>query len=85
MYKRWTKQVVKEFYAQGDKEKERGLQISAFFDREKPEELERSQHGFINFIVRPAFEAWGAMVPNLMEQFEANLDANYLVDWSQET
>ena len=51
-YLRWTERVTKEFYNQGDKEREQGLPVSLMMDRAKPN-LERSQLGFIDVIVQP--------------------------------
>ena len=47
IYLEWTDRVMREFYAQGDAERERGLPISAMCDRTKPS-VERSQIGFID-------------------------------------
>ena len=34
---------MEEFYRQGDREKTEGLEVSAFFDRDKPEQLDKAQ------------------------------------------
>lgn len=57
IYQAWAKRVMDEFYLQGDHEKTQRLPVSPFMDREKPA-YERCQHGFINFIVLPLFEAF---------------------------
>ena len=51
-YLRWSERVTKEFYSQGDAEREQGLPVSLMMDRAKPN-LERSQLGFIDVIVQP--------------------------------
>ena len=51
-YLRWTERVTREFYNQGDREREQGLPVSLMMDRAKPN-VERSQLGFIDVIVQP--------------------------------
>ena len=36
VYKLWTDRVMAEFYSQGDREKQEGLPVSKFFDRDAP-------------------------------------------------
>lgn len=47
-------QITREFYAQGDLERSLGLEVSPLCDRHN-HNLNKSQAGFINFIVRPAY------------------------------
>lgn len=61
---RWTEQVVEEFYAQGDRERELGLPISAFMDRTTGN-VPKLQLGFIDFIVKPLFEQWASVMPEV--------------------
>jgi len=70
LYKEWTDRLMNEFWAQGDKEKEEGLEISAMCDRETAN-VEKSQVGFISFIVQPLWETWGELVYP---------DINYILD-----
>jgi len=51
----WTNRVLEEFFLQGDKENELGLPISPLCDRNTTSRP-NSQMGFIDFIIRPAFE-----------------------------
>jgi hypothetical protein len=56
LHMRWTEGIVSEFFAQGDKEKEIGIPISMYCDREKTD-VAKSQAGFIKNIVLPIYEA----------------------------
>jgi len=56
LYLFWTNRILEEFYHQGDEEKEKGLPLSPGCDRFAPN-LPRGQLGFINFVVKPTFDA----------------------------
>jgi hypothetical protein len=56
LYLFWTNRILEEFYHQGDEEKEKGLALSPGCDRFAPN-LPRGQLGFINFVVKPTFDA----------------------------
>lgn len=53
----WVNRVMEEFYRQGDLERERGMPISSFFDRENPQ-VAKCQKGFITFFIQPFFKPW---------------------------
>eukprot|EP01105_Mastigella_eilhardi_P002951 TRINITY_DN1380_c0_g1_i6.p2 TRINITY_DN1380_c0_g1~~TRINITY_DN1380_c0_g1_i6.p2 ORF type:complete len:131 (-),score=23.95 TRINITY_DN1380_c0_g1_i6:84-476(-) len=53
VYSRWTRALMEEFYAQGDAEREHGLTISPFMDRQKPESFANSQKGFFKILAEP--------------------------------
>ncbi|KAL0213404.1 hypothetical protein RCL1_007030 [Eukaryota sp. TZLM3-RCL] len=53
----WSLRAMEEFYRQGDHEKERGFPVSSFFDRTIPTES-KCQISFIDFVIRPLFEAF---------------------------
>jgi len=53
---RWTDCVVREFFVQGDRERALGLPLSPLCDRHTVSKA-TSQVGFVNFIVRPMFQA----------------------------
>ena len=57
VYNKWADRVVAEFYAQGDRERERGWDVTPAFDRTKPIPKPKFQLGFINAIVLPLYEA----------------------------
>jgi hypothetical protein len=72
---RWTGRVYEEFWRQGDQEKVLGLPISPLCDRAKPN-LEKSQIGFINFVVKPLYSTWMELVPEAQvcyREMEKNL------------
>src|SRR5574343_217982 len=56
LHERWCKLVVEEFYTQGDLEKNLGLSVSMYCDRETTD-ISKSQAGFIKNIVLPLFTA----------------------------
>jgi len=62
VYFKWAKLVMEEFYNQGDKEKELG--INCTYDRNKVS-LFKSQLGFIDFVVIPFYELFVNLFPNL--------------------
>ncbi|KAJ3019754.1 High affinity cAMP-specific and IBMX-insensitive 3',5'-cyclic phosphodiesterase 8B [Thoreauomyces humboldtii] len=55
--RKWTDAVMEEFHMQGDKEKELGLPVSQFMDRNNTN-VPKCQIGFIDFLVAPLFDAW---------------------------
>jgi cAMP-specific phosphodiesterase 4 len=61
----WSSMVYGEFFAQGDKEKLAGLPVSLLCDRETTN-VNKSQLGFINFVVAPTFEVVAQFFPELM-------------------
>jgi hypothetical protein len=60
----WTDRIVAEFYVQGDEERKLGIPISLMCDRYKPN-VERSQIGFIDAIVKPLYVVFAQIVPEL--------------------
>lgn len=74
----WTDRVVAEFYAQGDREQAAGVPISMFYDRTTAN-LPKMQTGFINYIVRPLFQAWCTFVPELEAHCMAHIERNFAV------
>jgi len=56
---KWSNLVMKEFYAQGDEERQRKMKVSVFMDRNDGElALAKCQRGFIEFVVRPLYDQW---------------------------
>eukprot|EP00939_MAST-03C_sp_MAST-3C-sp1_P000239 g239.t1 len=80
LYKRWANAVMEEFFQQGDDEKSRGMSPVAMFDRDAAD-MKKSQHGFIDFIVKPTFELWGEFLFELRDTFDRNLEMNRALDW----
>ena len=75
LYSTWTERCMEEFFCQGDEERERGLKISPFMDRQNPT-IAKCQVGFINFIVKPLFSAWTQMLPGLKTTIMRNIETN---------
>ena len=71
IYFKWAKLVMEEFYLQGDKEKELG--INCTYDRNKVS-LYKSQLGFIDFIEIPFYELFVKLFPSLNFLVENLLD-----------
>ncbi|CAI5737036.1 unnamed protein product [Hyaloperonospora brassicae] len=61
---RWTDRVVEEFFIQGDMEKQLGLPVSPFMDRDTIV-LRKMQVGFADFIVSPLFSIWAQILVNV--------------------
>eukprot|EP00741_Cyanophora_paradoxa_P007233 tig00001094_g6997.t1 len=59
--RKWVEVLVEEFYGQGDRERDAGMQISPFMDRTKPA-VPQSQLGFVDFVIAPLFGAMEAFV-----------------------
>jgi hypothetical protein len=69
----WAEKVLGEFFNQGEKEKEHGLQVSNFMDRETTN-IAKCQIGFINVLVNPLFTALRDFLP--IDQCLKNLNDN---------
>ena len=74
----WCDLLFVEFFAQGDLEKVHGLPVSQFFDRQTTN-IAKSQIGFIDFIIKPAFAPVLKVFPNLAHLDDAceNNKANW--------
>ncbi len=64
LQKMWVDLLMVELFNQGDIEKENNLPISILCDREKVN-INKSQIGFINFIVLPTFETLIHIIPEM--------------------
>lgn len=68
---------MEEFFLQGDKEKESGMDISPMCDRLNST-IEKSQVGFIDYIVHPLWETWADLVhpdaQEILDTLEENRD-----------
>ncbi len=60
----WVDLVFQEFFKQGDEESQMDLPISALCDR-KTTSISKSQIGFIEFVVKPAFDALMHFTPEI--------------------
>ena len=72
IYYKWAELVVEEFYQQGDKEKELGLNCS--FDRNKTT-IYKSQLGFIDYVEKPFYSLFVKVFPKLNFLYE-NMNNN---------
>ena len=63
-----------EFYLQGDKERDAGLEVSAYMDRNTPK-VAKCQVNFINFICMPTYKAVGEVLErgDLVRQSTENM------------
>ncbi|RWS14017.1 cAMP-specific 3', partial [Dinothrombium tinctorium] len=77
IYKLWVDRIMEEFFQQGDKEKQRGLEISPMCDRQNAT-VEKYQVGFIDYIVHPLWETWADLVnpdaQEILDTLEENRD-----------
>lgn len=73
---KWSSKLIKEFLRQGDKELELGMEPGALYDRRKVN-LEKSQIGFIDFIVLPLWVNWTTLIgegEEFVDQIHTNKD-----------
>ncbi|XP_076307248.1 3',5'-cyclic-AMP phosphodiesterase, isoforms N/G-like isoform X8 [Tachypleus tridentatus] len=80
MYRKWVDLLMEEFYQQGDKERAQGLDISPMCDRHNAT-VEKSQVGFIDYIVHPLWETWADLVHPDAQEILDTLEENR--DWYQ--
>uniref|UniRef100_A0A8C5P8X3 Phosphodiesterase n=1 Tax=Leptobrachium leishanense TaxID=445787 RepID=A0A8C5P8X3_9ANUR len=77
LYRQWTDRILEEFFRQGDKERERGMEISPMCDKHTAS-VEKSQVGFIDYIVHPLWETWADLVhpdaQDILDTLEDNRD-----------
>ncbi|XP_061739387.1 cAMP-specific 3',5'-cyclic phosphodiesterase 4D-like isoform X3 [Nerophis ophidion] len=61
MYRQWTDRIMVEFFTQGDRERDKGMEISPMCDKHNAS-IEKSQVGFIDYVVHPLWETWADLV-----------------------
>ncbi|XP_030608391.1 cAMP-specific 3',5'-cyclic phosphodiesterase 4D isoform X2 [Archocentrus centrarchus] len=61
LYRQWTDRIMVEFFTQGDREREKGMEISPMCDKHNAS-VEKNQVGFIDYIVHPLWETWADLV-----------------------
>jgi cAMP-specific phosphodiesterase 4 len=68
---------MEEFFQQGDREREQNMDISPMCDRHNAT-IEKSQFGFIDYIVHPLWETWADLVhpdaQEILDTLEENRD-----------
>ncbi|XP_060927622.1 cAMP-specific 3',5'-cyclic phosphodiesterase 4D [Limanda limanda] len=82
LYKQWTDRIMEEFFCQGDRERERGMDISPMCDKHNAS-VEKSQVGFIDYIVHPLWETWADLVHPDAQDILDTLEDNR--EWYQST
>jgi len=76
-HKFWVGNLEKEFFSQGDREKEAGLPISPLMDRTKPGPTSGgNQAGFFEVIVLPTIGLWQALFPGSADQLHQQALSN---------
>ncbi|XP_072382501.1 3',5'-cyclic-AMP phosphodiesterase isoform X3 [Diabrotica undecimpunctata] len=77
LYRRWVDLLMEEFFQQGDKEREAKMDISPMCDRHSAT-IEKTQVGFIDYIVHPLWETWADLVhpdaQDILDTLEENRD-----------
>lgn len=77
LYRRWVDLLMEEFFLQGDREREARMDISPMCDRHSAT-IEKSQVGFIDYIVHPLWETWADLVhpdaQDILDTLEENRD-----------
>nr|XP_045616357.1 cAMP-specific 3',5'-cyclic phosphodiesterase-like isoform X3 [Procambarus clarkii] len=77
LYKNWVSSIMEEFFQQGDRERDQGMDISPMCDRHSAT-IEKSQVGFIDYIVHPLWETWADLVhpdaQDILDTLEENRD-----------
>ncbi|XP_030750546.1 cAMP-specific 3',5'-cyclic phosphodiesterase isoform X5 [Sitophilus oryzae] len=77
LYRLWVERLMEEFFRQGDKEREASMDISPMCDRHSAT-IEKSQVGFIDYIVHPLWETWADLVhpdaQDILDTLEENRD-----------
>ncbi|XP_035509705.1 cAMP-specific 3',5'-cyclic phosphodiesterase 4D-like isoform X3 [Morone saxatilis] len=61
IYRQWTDRIMVEFFTQGDRERDKGMEISPMCDKHNAS-IEKTQVGFIDYIVHPLWETWADLV-----------------------
>ena len=77
---KWTEWLYEEFFGQGDKERELGMQISDLMDRTTIN-IAKSSIGFIDVIVEPAYSSFAKFLPHIQENL--NNIAENKAKWKQ--
>ncbi|NWS09759.1 PDE4D phosphodiesterase, partial [Pachyramphus minor] len=80
LYRQWTDRIMVEFFHQGDREREKGMEISPMCDKHTAS-VEKSQVGFIDFIAHPLWETWADLVHPDAQELLDTLEDNR--EWYQ--
>ncbi|XP_041847269.1 cAMP-specific 3',5'-cyclic phosphodiesterase 4D-like isoform X2 [Melanotaenia boesemani] len=80
LYRKWTDRIMVEFFTQGDREREKGMEISPMCDKQNAS-IEKNQVGFIDYIVHPLWETWADLVHPDAQEILDTLEDNR--EWYQ--
>ncbi|XP_061151067.1 cAMP-specific 3',5'-cyclic phosphodiesterase 4C isoform X2 [Syngnathus typhle] len=80
LYRQWTDRIMVEFFTQGDREREKGMEISPMCDKHNAS-IEKTQVGFIDYIVHPLWETWADLVHPDAQEILDTLEDNR--EWYQ--
>ncbi|XP_061458192.1 cAMP-specific 3',5'-cyclic phosphodiesterase 4C [Rhineura floridana] len=80
LYREWTDRIMVEFFHQGDREREKGMEISPMCDKHNAS-IEKSQVGFIDYIAHPLWETWADLVHPDAQEILDTLEDNR--EWYQ--
>ncbi|OXB73126.1 UNVERIFIED_CONTAM: hypothetical protein H355_012051 [Colinus virginianus] len=80
LYRQWTDRIMAEFFHQGDRERDKGMEISPMCDKHTAS-VEKSQVGFIDFIAHPLWETWADLVHPDAQEILDTLEDNR--EWYQ--
>lgn len=71
LYRQWTERITREFFRQGDLERQLGIDVSPMCDRQAAS-IDKTQVGFIDYIVQPLWETWSELVyPDCQDVLDA--------------
>ncbi|XP_034056997.1 cAMP-specific 3',5'-cyclic phosphodiesterase 4D-like isoform X2 [Gymnodraco acuticeps] len=77
IYRQWTDRIMEEFFTQGDRERDKGMEISPMCDKHNAS-VEKTQVGFIDYVVHPLWETWADLVhpdaQDILDTLEDNRD-----------
>ncbi|KAF7703490.1 cAMP-specific 3',5'-cyclic phosphodiesterase 4D-like isoform X3 [Silurus meridionalis] len=80
IYRQWTDRIMVEYFTQGDRERDKGMEISPMCDKHTAS-VEKSQVGFIDYIVHPLWETWADLVHPDAQEILDTLEDNR--EWYQ--
>uniref|UniRef100_A0A8C8E086 Phosphodiesterase n=1 Tax=Oryzias sinensis TaxID=183150 RepID=A0A8C8E086_9TELE len=80
LYRKWTDRIMVELFTQGDREREKGMEISPMCDKQNAS-IEKTQVGFIDYVVHPLWETWADLVHPDAQEILDTLEDNR--EWYQ--
>ncbi|XP_070989857.1 3',5'-cyclic-AMP phosphodiesterase 4C-like isoform X3 [Oncorhynchus clarkii lewisi] len=80
LYRQWTDRIMVEFFTQGDRERDKGMEISPMCDKHNAS-IEKNRVGFIDYIVHPLWETWADLVHPDAQEILDTLEDNR--EWYQ--